>query len=231
MNQLNRLTIKELWNELLLFFNFEKGIPYTFISLIKNPLRTVHTYLNTDRRQFFNPLNYVLIAVGIYTLIMSVHPSFNAYMKDLQVKNAKNYAPIEEKLNLSIVKPFERAQNIYLSYQNLFYLIILPLLSLITFWFFSKKYFYAEHLAINAFTFGTSTWVSLVISAVTFYVKGSIMILVVIPLISFALISYLYKKIFETTWAVAVGTMIVVYIVMLMSSLIFQFGLTIYFML
>jgi len=230
MQQLPRLSVKEMWNETLRFFNFEKGLPYTYVSLLKHPLETVKTYLNLNRRKYFNPLNYVLIGVGLYTLILSVHRSFQSFIRDSQEKNAEGYAALEKQMNIAIAEPFARAQEILLSYQNVFYLIVIPVISLITFRLFRKKYNYAENLAINAFVFGTSTWTVIIPAVLTIYMDKPILFFTAMPFISFVIIVYLYQKILQTTWLKAIGTTILVHFVTLVLSVIAQLVLTLFFM-
>jgi len=229
-NQLPRLTTKELQNEALKFFNLEKGFIFTFIALIKKPYETVQTYLHVDRRKFSNPLQYVLISVALYTLIISIHPSFIKTMESIKEKNAKTYKPLEDKLEISIMEPFNKAQEVYLSYQNIFYLILIPAVSFITFLFFKRLYNYAEHLAINAFTFGTASWLSFILSSLTVFFEHFSFTMILIPLASYITTTYLYKNIFQLTWIKSVGLSLLVTISLMIISLIFQFGLTLVFM-
>ena len=230
MQQLPRLSVKEMWNETLLFFNFEKGLPYTYVSLLKHPLETVKTYLNLNRRKYFNPLNYVLIGVGLYTLILSVHRSFQSFIRDSQKTNAQDFTALEKEMNIAIAEPFARAQEILLSYQNVFYLIVIPVISLITLRLFRKKYNYAENLAIHAFVFGTSTWTVIIPAVLTIYMDIPILFFMPLPFISIVVIVYLYQKILQTTWLKAIGTTILVHFVTLVLSLIAQLVLTLFFM-
>ena len=46
-------------NEAFQFFNLEKGMAFTYVSLIKNPFETIKTYLDFDRRKYTNPLRFL----------------------------------------------------------------------------------------------------------------------------------------------------------------------------
>lgn len=223
--QLPRLTVKEIQNETFKFFNLEKGLLFTFLALMKDPHTTIDTYLNFDRRKFTNPLQYILIGVAVYTLIFSVHPSFTMTMKDMNELNAKNYAKIEKDLNIKIAQPFAEAQQIYLAYQNVFYLILIPVVSFATFFLFEKGFNYAENLAINAFVFGTTTWFSTVLSIATFFIEHFSIIIIVIPLISIMLTISLYKRIFQEGWFKTFGISMIVFGLLLAMSVVIQFGI------
>jgi hypothetical protein len=228
-NQLPKLTTKEMWNEMLKFFYFQKGIPKTFLSLIKQPYETVNEYLTIDRRKYFNPLNYILIAAGLYALVLAVHPGFTGFIKQSNELNAKNYKPIEDKFDIDISGSMKKSQRIYMSYQNIFYIVILPIIGYVTF-LLAKEYNYAEHMALNAFVFGTSTWVSLILSILTIFFKNFLVVFIVIPLVSFIVMMYMYKKIFQISWPLSFGVTFLIYFVILIASMIMQLGLSAYFM-
>lgn len=224
------LTVNEMWGETMRFFNFEKGIPFTFISLMKYPLDTVNIYLRANRRRFFNPLNYILIAVAIYTAIISIHPGFNNFMQKANAQNEQVYNDIEKKFDITIYEHYTKSQELMLSYQNIFYLIILPIIGFITHLLFSGKFNYAEHLAINAYVFGTSTWIGVLLTLATIYIEQFVVIFVLIPFISAVVLTYLYKKIFESSWLMGIATMVIVYFAIMFLTIVFQLALTLLFM-
>ncbi len=228
--ELPPLTVNEMWGETMRFFNFEKGIPFTFISLMRYPLETVKIYLRSNRRTFFNPLNYILIAVAIYTAIVSIHAGFNSFMQNANEKNEKVYSKIEKDLDITIYEHYARSQELMMSYQNIFYLIILPVIGFVTHLLFSGKFNYAEHLAINAYVFGTSTWIGVILTLATFYIEDFVVIFVLIPFISAAVLTYLYKKIFESSWLMGIATTLIIYFIIMFLTLVFQLALTLLFM-
>ena len=224
-NRLPRLTVKEIRNETLLFFNLEKGLLFTFLALIKDPKNTIDTYLNIDRRKFSNPLQYILISVAIYTVLITVHPSFVNTMASLNEQNAKSYAKMEKDLNIKIAEPMARSQKIFLSYQNVLYLILIPIISFATFFLFEKSFNYAENLVVNAFVFGTSTGVSMILTALTIFIDHFAVMMIAIPLFSFVFTGYMYKKIFQEDLLKTIGVTIIVTGLLIFLTMIIQFGL------
>ena len=223
-DRLPKLTLKEIQNETLLFFNLEKGLLFTFVSLMKDPASTIQTYLNRDRRKFSNPLQYLLIGVALYTLLISINPTFIKLMEDSNKVNAKNYARMEKDLNMKIAEPFEQAQAIYLSYQNVFYIVLVPAVGLVTFLLFEKPFNYAENLAINAFVFGTTTWFGIALLALTFFIDH-ISMMFIPSLVTYILMGYLYKKIFQEGLFKTIGVSFIVFGVLLVLALVFQVGI------
>ncbi|NNC70541.1 MAG: DUF3667 domain-containing protein [Flavobacteriaceae bacterium] len=225
-DKLPRLTVKEIRNETLLFFNLEKGLLFTFVALMKEPYSTIQTYLHHNRRKFSNPLQYILIGVALYTILISIHPGFTKLMKSSNEMNEKSYAQLEKQFNIKIAEPVERAQGIYFNYQNVFYIFLIPAVGFATFLLFEKPYNYAENLAINAYVFGTTTWFSIFITAFTFFIEH-IALMFIMPLISILLMGYLYKKIFQEDWLKTIGITFIVFGILMVLSLIFQFGIAI----
>ena len=229
--ELPKLSIKEISDEGFKFFNLEKGLIFTFIAVLRRPLETVNTYLNKDRRKYSNPLQFILIAVGLYTAIISYHKGFQSFLDYTEAENKKNFALIEKQFSIQIAEPIAQAQDIIFSYQNVLYLLIIPAISLITYKLFSKKYNYAENLAINAYIFGTSTWVAIILALLTLVAGYPIIVFASLSIISFAIITYLYKMVFETSWLKGLGTMMLVYILIMIITTIIQFGLVAIYML
>lgn len=228
-NRLPRLTVKEIWNETLKFFNLEKGILFTFISLLKKPYFTVQTYLNVNRRKYSNPLQYILFGVAIYVVIIKLSPGFNYFIEQANTINQQKLQALGDK-GAVYFESNAKAQELLMSYQNVLYLFILPVISIITNWFGGKNYNYAENLAINAFTFGTAVWVSLLFGLVTFFLNYTYTILGLLALLSWFVTCYMYKNIFQFKWVKAILVSILVVSIQLISSVIVQLGFTFYFM-
>lgn len=221
-NQLPQLSTKEIWNEMLKFFNLEKGLLFTFVSLLKTPKLTVNTYLRVDRKKYSNPLQYILFGAAIYIVLLKVSPSFNAFLSKAQEMNTKNYGRLEERFNISIIEPFTQAQDIYLSYQNLLYLIIIPVVGILTYQLHKPMYNFAENMVINAYAFGTVTWISILASLVTIFTVIPYAFFILSALITFFTLTYLYKKIYDTSWLMGLLTAILSYIGIIVLSTIIQ---------
>lgn len=221
--KLPRLTVKEMKREALLFFNLEKGIPFTFISLLRKPLETIDEYLNYDRRKYSNPIKYLLFAVAMYALLISFNSNFKEFTTSTNKMNAQNYKPLEEKLNIEIAKPFEEAQKVYFSYQNVFIIFSLPLLGFVTYLFSREKYNYAENLVIIAFTYGTTNWISMLVTIITsFFTLPFMYLTLVVTTLTLMIFIYFFGKIFKQKIFLSALTGIIVLISSIFISAIFQ---------
>ena len=109
-------------------------------------------------------------------------------------------------------------------------MIVIPILSLVTFWLFKKLYNYAENLAIHAFVFGTSMWTSVILGGLTLFIESPLIMFPILPIVSYALIAYLYKNIYKLSWLKGIGIMLLIYAIMLVLSTVFQLGITLYFL-
>lgn len=195
----NRLSIKEMKEEVLSHFYFEKGILFTFWFMLKRPEELLSIYLDGDRKRVFNPFRYLLIGVAATTIILLNHKGFKEFLNAVQNQNRDGFKILEEKFNIPLWDLFAEAQALYMSYQNIFIVISIPIVGWITLKFFkSAPYNYAEHLVINAFVFGTSYWLSSIVGILSFGISVGDFIAYAGTLITFILSTYLYKRIFKS---------------------------------
>jgi hypothetical protein len=111
----------------------DKGFPYTFYQLIKQPARVLEEYLAGRRVRYERPLGYVLVMSAISVLITS---------------RIKNYI---QELEQHTGKPL--ISGSFLShYQAFFIFLMIPLAAGITWLVFCKnKYNFWEHILINTY--------------------------------------------------------------------------------
>ena len=196
--KLERLSVQKMKEEVLSHFHFEKGIAFTFFMMLKDPERLVDIYLNEDRKRVFNPFRFLLIGVAVSTLILINHQGFRVFLAGLQSQNMESFKILEEKLNLPLWDTFQRAQELFLSYQNILIIISLPAVSWITWKFFrSSGYNYAEHLAINGFVFGATYWFSSIVVLGSYFSDSTLIATYLTTLTNFALATYFYFRIFR----------------------------------
>ncbi|OSY87983.1 hypothetical protein WH52_08080 [Tenacibaculum holothuriorum] len=226
--ELERLSISELKTELFAFLNFEKGIPLAYVSMFKKPYKTIQTYLNKDRRHIINPLKYLLLSVAAYTLLVNYHKGFQNFKTEANKANEKGFESLKNLFNENLYEKFLMAQDFYLSSINLVYLFAVPVVALITYWFF-KKYNYIENLAIHCYMFGTANWTSFLVMLLTFAfdVSGNIMYLLM--LFTYSIISYLLKNIYQLKWITALATQLLLLFVFMIIGQLCLIGIFLYF--
>ena len=194
----NRLSVREIKNEVLCHFYFEKGLLFTFYHMLKQPEKLISIYLDGNRKKVFNPFRYLLFGVAATTLILLSHPSFTKMIENLQMSSMDDYQVIEQQMNIPLWDIMMRMQEIYMSYQNIVIIISIPVVSLITWKFFRNHSFnYAENMAINSFVYGTTYWISAILGLLTFFTDSGF-IMFMATAVTFVASTYLYKRIFKS---------------------------------
>lgn len=228
--ELERLSITELKNELFAFLNLEKGIPLTYISIFKRPYKTIQTYLTKDRNYITNPLKYLLFSVAVYALLISYHKGFQSFRTESNTTNQKSFENLKKLFSEDLYEKFLMAQEFYLSSMNLVYLFAVPIIALITYWFFKEKYNYTENLAIHCYLYGTANWTSLLIVLLTlpFDFSGSFMFILI--LFTYTIITYLIKYIYQLKWLTAFAIQFLLLVLFMIIGQLCLLGIFIYFM-
>lgn len=63
----DRLNARFVWKEIVAFFAWEKGSPYTAALLCRRPGKTIHAYLDGERERLTNPIRFLLLTCAIVT--------------------------------------------------------------------------------------------------------------------------------------------------------------------
>jgi len=219
-----RLTTKEIRHEVLSQFNIERGLIYTFLALLKKPAQLVDTYVFKSRENIFNPFRYLLFGAAASTFAMLHHAGFKSFMEAQSQNSSQQFQELEEQFGLPFSEAMSTAQQIYLSYQNLFFLVVIPFISFLTYWMFQKKrYNYAENMAINAFLFGTTSWLTGIYSLFTFWIKAKEVTYISMGLTLFVAV-YLYTKIYGVSYLKGFLGFGLVYFIVIALGSVFQVG-------
>ncbi len=230
MKKIKRLTTKEIRNESIRFLVLEKGIPYTFITLLKKPYVAIQTYLFQNRRFLNNPVQYLLLSVALYSLFLNYHKGFRAVISSSNLKHKEMINGLEQQLNLTFYEEFVKAQEFYFSSMNIVYLFSVPVIALLTYWFFKSKYNYAENLAIHCYMYGTANWISLFITLLTLFVDLPSSFMTVLILFTFFIIAYLIKYIYQTKWFIALSTQLLLLFLFMIITQLYLYSLFAYFL-
>ncbi|MBA6156430.1 DUF3667 domain-containing protein [Tenacibaculum sp. S7007] len=229
--EIENLSIAELKTELFAFLNLEKGIPFTYITLFKKPFQAIKTYTSKDRKYLTNPLKYLLFSVAVYTLFVNYHKGFKDFMTNANKGNKKMFEGLEKMFDAELFEKFLLAQEFYMSSMNIIYLFAVPVVGLVTYLFFRKKYNYAENLAIHCYLFGTANWTSLLLVLITllFNFSGGFMLFLMI--ITFMLIVYLMKHIYQIKWITAIGVQILLAFIFMIVTQVYLLAIFFYYLL
>lgn len=195
-----RISMQTIYESILAVFNFEKGFSFTVKNLLLTPRETLRNYLyTTERTKHIKPMNFLILMITIATfltfqLIKTSNPEamngngFNDVMGGTAVDLGDD---IPQKLSDAI----GIFNNLIKQYFHIFQLLKIPFFALTTFWIFRKKqYNYAEHLIINSFIIGMTTFLFIVI-----YPVALIQMKIFVPLITITILYMFvaYISVFE----------------------------------
>jgi Protein of unknown function (DUF3667) len=117
-------------------FHIDKGFFYTLSRLFTNPGKALGEYLAGKRVNHFRPFGFVIIMSTICTLIIK------------GIEKGINYKLIKEGVDFQI----GATKNFFANYPSILIFILIPLLSLVTWFFYKrKKYNYWEHFLVNTY--------------------------------------------------------------------------------
>jgi len=195
----NRITVKNLWYDAVeRFFNVDNTFLITFKHLFTRPEKVIVGYITGVRKKFLNPISYFTIAVTLGGLFVFLNKQF--------FPEAMNYAfnsvDVEtlseaDKMGQEIGK---KIQAYLFDYQNLFYILMLPFLALISrLVFFNKKEFnLSEHFVINIYGYSQmSICINILYMLILWNDRLIYYVASVNGIFQIAYFTYLFKKIFS----------------------------------
>lgn len=153
----HRFTAKHLIHELVhavthadtSFFGFLKA-------MLTHPGQTVKSYLEGQRKRYFNPFTAFILLIGLQILVLGL------------VKHPVRIGASADELRAVRIEEFIH-HNL-----KLLFVALLPMLSFLT-WLFYRRYNYAEHFVLNIFNAGMISFLFTImhtIAALIFHADG-----------------------------------------------------------
>ena len=147
-----RITMKNLWFDFTeRFFNLDNTFIRTFVSLFTQPKDVVLGYINGTRKKYMNPISYFMIAVTLGGLFFFLQNKFfpNAMSYQFELLEEQQKGPSGIFVTDSVLK----WQKILAEYQSIFYMLMIPIISLISRLVFinRKELNLSEHLVLNLY--------------------------------------------------------------------------------
>lgn len=162
---LSRLSMAKLWKDVMIAFDLEKGLLYTFYSLLIRPHKAVHSYLFEDRSRLTNPFKFLAISITLSTFILLNTQILNKSMADnfqrgfeQGLKEGRAEKETTSTDFQQIVPP-EQYNQILIQLLNdtfsLSYLLFIPILGWVSWVPYPKKQlFFGEHVVIHTYVSG-----------------------------------------------------------------------------
>jgi len=202
-----RITIKSLFSNFLEALGWDSNFFTTIRYLISKPQIIIKEYINGTRKKYTNPFTFFAISLTISLFVFTQYSEqyIQMSMPDLQqTEQSKNMSTSNNNKFYKLFgydnqDEFMKAYaELQLNYYNLLSFLFLPILTFIAFLVFRKPYNFGEHLVINSYFLGITTFfgvITFIISTLTgnkiFHYSSLIM---------FLYYSYAYKKIYELSF-------------------------------
>ncbi|MDT0622249.1 DUF3667 domain-containing protein [Croceitalea vernalis] len=195
----NRITVKNLWYDAVeRFFNVDNTFIVTFKHLFTKPEKVIVGYIEGVRKKYLNPISYFTIAVTIGGLFLFLNKQYFPEAMNYGFNSIDMETLSEaDKVGQNLGKEFQK----YLAdYQNLFYVLMLPFLALISrvVFYNKKEYNLSEHFVMNIYGYSQmSLCVNLVYIALIwndkllYYASG------INGIFQIAYFTYLFKRVFK----------------------------------
>lgn len=206
-----RITIKSLFSHLLISLGWDSNFFITLRFLLSKPQIIIKEYISGTRKKYTNPFTFFAISLAIslfvfnqYSdqfILMSTTTSIQQTneLENVSASTANNNRKSLEILGYKNQAEFQKGiAEFQLKYYNLISFLYLPLFTLIAFLVFRKPYNYGEHLVINTYFLGITTFFGVL--SFTFSLITKFNILFYATLFTFIYYSYAYRKIYELSF-------------------------------
>ncbi len=195
----NRITVKNLWYDAVeRFFNVDNTFLITVKDLFVKPEKVIVGYIEGTRKKYLNPISYFTIAVTLGGLFIFLTQEFFPNAFEYQFTTIDQEAMNEgNKAGLEFGRQFQEAT---FKYQGLFYILMLPFLSVISkVVFINRKQFnFSEHFIINIYGYAQ---ISICTNLIYMALIWNSQLLFYISFISLPLqilyFTYVFKRIFN----------------------------------
>ena len=177
--KIRRITLRSVATEAFsTLINMDKGFLYNLKELTLNPKKLVTDYLKGKRKNIFNPISYLIIAISLYVILTS----FFSFDYVSRVSTGMEDSTLR--------KIGVEAGKILAEYIKFFWVISVLFLSMPSAFLYNKQNF-AEHIAISAFIIGHSTFfITLLLPIYN--------VPIIFHWVLYALIAVMYYRIYKT---------------------------------
>lgn len=207
----DRITFKKLFSDFFInVFGFDSAFFITLKKLILRPDAVINDYLGGVRKRYMNPFAFLAIGAALSLLTFNYYAddfiAINSAINSEQILETKQKAtmeiskdlPKEEIKKLEFEKKSAQFQMKYndgvmqfmLRYYNLLTFVFLFLYAILSKWTFWKPHNFGEHIIINAYIYGLTTYISVILFLVSIVVHPAIYFFSIIIYILFYMYSF-----------------------------------------
>lgn len=194
---LKRITFKQLFIDFIInFFGIDSRFFVTLRKMAVQPHEVISEYLEGVRKRYINPFAFLAIAAGISLVVFNYFA--DDFIQILESVQSEQLDELKEKANfdlsqtkglskekiekLKVEKKIAQFQldfnsgmwEFMLKYFNLLTFVFLLLYALLSKWTFWKPHNYGEHIVINAYAYGFTTYLTLLVFFLALLIHPSI---------------------------------------------------------
>lgn len=192
-----RITLRELVS---LFINDIFGVDSRFFRTLKemtiHPDRVLNEYLSGVRKRYVNPFAFMAVAVGISLIVFKYYEQdfidFNSEFNKESIEQLKVDANIDlsqfknlsqeefkkKELKKSMaqnqLKFMDGYMDYMLNYYNIMMFLFLPFYAMLSKWTYRKTHNYGEHIIMNTYIIGLTTFGSLIFFGLALLINSKI---------------------------------------------------------
>lgn len=186
-----RLVLKEsIVHWLRVIVNLDRGLWHTTWLMIKNPSKVINEYLNGVTRPYLHPFRYLFLWLTLNVFLMFSTGAFDLIQAEMGtgVPSSDRQAAFMQELNTWMK-----------SYMQFFFVLSIPSLAWGTKLLFKKgNLYFAEHLVLNSFSYGTSMVIGVFVLPFYFISVENMLTFQVIGFIPTILYhTYVFKSVFK----------------------------------
>jgi hypothetical protein len=107
-----RVSMHMVWEELLAFASLEKGTLHTIYRLLRNPGRTISTYLEGERGRLTNPLRFLAMSTAFITVMFVLFMPREEIKQQMQMGADAVREEMDEQLEVTETAPSVSVEQI-----------------------------------------------------------------------------------------------------------------------
>lgn len=207
----DKITFKQLISDVFInVFGFDSKFFNTLKEMITQPQVVISDYLNGVRKRYMNPFAFLAVGAALSLII------FNYFADDfIKINgsiNSEQMAETREKANIEIPEGLSEKETVKLQvekksaeftlkftngmmqfmlhYYNLLTFVFLFIYAILSKWTFWKPHNFGEHMVINAYIYGLTTYLSIVLFLMAIVIHPSVYFYSVIGYIIFYMYSF-----------------------------------------
>lgn len=181
-----RFTTRKLIGDLFTkVFDLDRGLFYTFYSVLVRPHVVIRDYINGITKRYTNPAKLAIYLIAITTFLVVRNNNL-----DKNVQDINNALSMNNQHGLELQTAFVGFIKEYMQY---FTLLFIPFFALSSKWLY-RQFNYAEHLILQCYVYGV---ISILCLPCAIYIDKTSMATLIPFLITLAFYTFTFRKLFR----------------------------------